>query len=205
MKNTLSLTLIVKNEAGTLDRILKNAHLYADEIVIIDTGSNDRTKEIAKTYTDKVYDFVWCDDFSKARNFGIEKCSMDFVMWIDADDVISDENARKIKQLFTAPIDWDVCYVTYNTVYDSRGKVVESLSRERIFRNHKGILFYFPIHEQIKYNHTHKCKVVKNISVEHKPVAEKQTEKMAENRNLTLLQKPYNNPNTATQQLFGDI
>jgi len=194
MKNSLSLTLIVKNEEKTLDRILKNAHLYADEIVIVDTGSNDQTKEIAKKYTDKVYDFVWCDDFSKARNFGIEKCSMDFVMWIDADDVISDENARKIKQLFIAPIEWDVCYIPYNVTYDSRGNVTQSLSRERIFRNNRGILFLLPIHEQLNCNRTQKFKLVKNISVDHQPTVEKNTEKMAENRNFTILKKVTQQP-----------
>ena len=64
MSFTLSCCFIVKNEEKVLERILECVKKFADEIVIVDTGSTDKTKEIAKKYTDKVFDFEWCDDFS---------------------------------------------------------------------------------------------------------------------------------------------
>lgn len=80
----LSVALIVKNEESCLDRCLNSVKDF-DEIVVVDTGSTDKTKDIAKKYTDKVYDFKWCDDFSKARNFAADKCSGDWILSIDAD------------------------------------------------------------------------------------------------------------------------
>ena len=95
MPPSLSLTVIMRDEEVHVPQLLATAHLYADEIVIVDTGSTDRTKEEARKYTTSVYDFVWCDDFSAARNYGIERCTKDFVMWLDADDVIREEDARR--------------------------------------------------------------------------------------------------------------
>ena len=62
-------------------------------------GSADKTKQVAKKYTDKLYDFSWCDDFSKARNFSFSKASMEYCMWLDADDVVEDEDIEKIQKL----------------------------------------------------------------------------------------------------------
>lgn len=91
----LSVCLIVKNEEKVIERCLDCVKKFADEIVVVDTGSTDKTKTLAQKYTDKVFDFVWCNDFSKARNFAFEKATCDYVMWVDADDVISDANAKK--------------------------------------------------------------------------------------------------------------
>ena len=96
---TLSVCLIVKDEEQVLERCLSCAAAFADEIVVVDTGSSDNTVEIAKQFTDKVYFFKWCDDFSAARNFAFEKAGCDLVMWLDADDVITDENCAKIARL----------------------------------------------------------------------------------------------------------
>ena len=65
----ISLCMIVKNEEQVLDRCLNSVKDIADEIIIVDTGSRDRTKEVAAAYTDKIYDFVWIDDFAAARNY----------------------------------------------------------------------------------------------------------------------------------------
>lgn len=70
---TVSLCMIVKNEEDILARCLDSLKGLMDEIIIVDTGSTDRTKEIAANYTDKIYDFSWCDDFAAARNFSFPK------------------------------------------------------------------------------------------------------------------------------------
>ena len=69
----LSVCLIVKNEEKVLERCLACAKKFADEIIVVDTGSTDKTKQIAKKFTNFVYDFKWCDDFSLARNFSFQK------------------------------------------------------------------------------------------------------------------------------------
>ena len=93
---TLSVTLIVKNEAVNLARLLPQL-TFADEVVVVDTGSTDDTISVAKQYTKSVYNFTWCDDFSKARNYAISCATCDYVMWLDADDVVPNETAKFIK------------------------------------------------------------------------------------------------------------
>ena len=80
--------MIVKNEASVLARCLDSVRGAVDEIVIADTGSTDETPAIARRYTDMVYPFAWCDDFSAARNFCFSKATGDYLMWLDADDVL---------------------------------------------------------------------------------------------------------------------
>jgi GT2 family glycosyltransferase len=94
----LSLCMIVKNEEKNLEKCLNNIVEYIKDIVIVDTGSTDATKKIAKKYTNKVYDFKWCGDFSKARNFSISKASNDWVLILDADEVVYKFEKEKIEE-----------------------------------------------------------------------------------------------------------
>lgn len=91
----ISLAMIVKNEEEKLARCLSSVKEHVDEIVVVDTGSTDRTKEIAASFGAKIFNYVWCKDFSKARNYSIEKTSGDLVMVLDADNVLLkfDKNA----------------------------------------------------------------------------------------------------------------
>ena len=85
---TVSLCMIVKNEEDILARCLDSLKGLMDEIIIVDTGSTDRTKEIAANYTDKIYDFSWCDDFAAARNFSFYKATKEYIYAPDADEVL---------------------------------------------------------------------------------------------------------------------
>ena len=76
---TISLCMIVKNEEKILDRCLSTVADLVDEIVIVDTGSTDATKEIAAKYTEHIYDFLWVDDFSAARNFAFSKATCEYI------------------------------------------------------------------------------------------------------------------------------
>lgn len=115
----ISVCMIIKNEEDVLARCLNCVKQFADEMIIVDTGSDDQSRKIAETYTDKVFDFVWCDDFSKARNFAFEKATKDFRMWLDADDVILDEDIQKIKDLKQRlTLDVDIVLMKYHTAFD---------------------------------------------------------------------------------------
>ena len=85
---TISLCMIVKNEEKILDRCLSGLADLMDEIIVVDTGSTDRTKEIAAKYTDKIYDFKWINDFSAARNYAFSKATRDYIYSADADEVL---------------------------------------------------------------------------------------------------------------------
>lgn len=147
---TISLCMIVKNEEAVLERILKSMSAAADQIVIMDTGSSDRTKEIARKYTDDVFDFPWKDDFAAARNAACEHASMDYWMWLDADDVIDPQNIDKLKKLKeTLDPSTDVVMMKYLTGFDMDGKCTFSYYRERLMRNNKSFSWQGRVHEAI--------------------------------------------------------
>jgi glycosyltransferase involved in cell wall biosynthesis len=95
----ISLCMIVKNEESSLGECLNSISEHMDEIIIVDTGSSDRTREIAQRYTDKVYNYIWKDDFSAARNFSISKTSNEYVLILDADEIVKTIDIREVKRL----------------------------------------------------------------------------------------------------------
>lgn len=96
---TISLCMIVKNEEAVLARCLDTVADLVDEIVIVDTGSTDATKQIAARYTKNIYDFKWIDDFSAARNFAFSKATKEYIYSADADEVLDNENRAKFRRL----------------------------------------------------------------------------------------------------------
>jgi len=99
----LSLCMIVRNEELFLERCLESVRLLVDEIIIVDTGSSDKTKEIAEKYADYFFEYIWDDDFSKARNFAISKASGKWILSLDADETISKEDVEKVKRILENP------------------------------------------------------------------------------------------------------
>lgn len=95
----ISLCMIVKNEQAVLARCLESAKALVDEIIIADTGSTDKTVEIASRYVDKVVSVPWTDDFAAARNASFSHATGDYLMWLDADDYISPEDAEQFPAL----------------------------------------------------------------------------------------------------------
>ena len=96
---TFSLCMIVKNEERVLERCLGSVADLMDEIIIVDTGSDDKTTQIAAEFTDKIYDFVWTGSFSDARNFAFSKAGCDYIYSADADEILDEENRQKLKIL----------------------------------------------------------------------------------------------------------
>lgn len=151
MDNLVSLAMIVKNEEVFLSRCLESVKNFVDEIIIVDTGSTDLTKFIAGQYTDKIYDFLWCDDFAKARNFAFSQASCKYVLWLDADDYVSPENLEKLINLRSrmALEDVDVFMLKYETAFDSQGNATFAFNRERILKNDGTFFWEGAVHEVI--------------------------------------------------------
>jgi glycosyltransferase involved in cell wall biosynthesis len=163
--------MIVKNEKAHLENCLKSAGGVFDEIIIVDTGSSDTTKTIARKYADKVFDFIWCDNFSRARNFAIEKATSDYFMWLDADDVIPTESAEKILELKRQmKSDVDVVHMPYHTSFDEKGNPNFTFYRERILKNVPQARFEGAVHEAITPFGNN---VYLDIPIEHRKIERK--------------------------------
>lgn len=160
--------MIVKNEEDVLARCLNCIKEIADEIIIVDTGSTDNTKAIAETYTPNIYEFDWCDDFAAARNFAFSKASMEYSMWIDADDVIDNENVQKLQTLkSTLSPEVDMVYLKYDVSFDEQGKPSMSYYRERILKTKRNYKWVGAVHEVISPSG---IVIYENISIYHKKI-----------------------------------
>lgn len=96
----VSLTMIVRDEESNLPRCLRSVAGMFDEIVIVDTGSRDRTREIARSFGAQVFDFEWVDSFSAARNLALDQATGDYAFWLDADDELLPPDREKLQILF---------------------------------------------------------------------------------------------------------
>ena len=144
--------MIVKNEEKVLDRCLSSIYDLMDEMIIVDTGSTDRTKEIAGKYTNRVYDFTWCNDFSKARNFAFEKASGDYIYSADADEVLDEENHEKfriLKENLMPEVEIVQMYygnqLANGTVYNFDREL-----RPKLFKRLRSFVWTEPVHETVR-------------------------------------------------------
>lgn len=149
---TISLCMIVKNEERVLARCLDSVADLVDEVIIVDTGSTDRTKEIAASYTKAIYDFEWIDDFAAARNFAFSKANMEYIYSADADEVVSKENRerfRKLKETLLPEI--EIVQMKYGnqlqfgTVYN-----FDEEYRPKLFKRKRDFVWEEPIHETVR-------------------------------------------------------
>jgi Flp pilus assembly protein TadD len=144
----VSLSMIVRNEEANLAACLRSAADLVDEIVVVDTGSTDRTKEIAVRFSARVFDFTWCDDFSAARNASADHCTGDWLFILDADDVIDETNRQLLKKLFSELKDENAGYLM-NTALVSNDRAAKLVDHVRLFRRHPKHRFRYRVHEQI--------------------------------------------------------
>lgn len=168
----ISLCMIVKDEELVIERLLKCAKQFADEIIIVDTGSKDRTKEICFQYTNFVYDFLWCNDFSKARNFSFSKATKPYIMWLDADDFITQENIEKILALKNTSNPADAYMFKY--VLGSSKENSFEFFRERLLKKSKNYMWSGFIHEAISLSG--KIEYL-DIEIEHRKLKENPRER----------------------------
>ncbi len=149
---TISLCMIVKNEENKLDKCLRSIAHLMDEIIIVDTGSLDKTKEVASKYTDKIYDFTWVNDFSAARNYAFSKAAKDYIYSADADEVLDKENQERfriLKEGLLPEIEIVQMYysnqLTYGSVYN-----YDKEYRPKLFKRERHFTWIDPIHETIR-------------------------------------------------------
>jgi len=187
----LSVALIGRNEASNVARALESVRHYAAEIIFVDTGSTDSTKEIVAGYGAKIIDLLWADDFSAARNVALQQCAGQWILSIDCDEaLVSNGDINK----FFDSLKYDSESVAYAVPIHS---VLQDDHRDthvdvRLFRNRLGIVFCNPIHESVTPSI---YRLYPNITVATAPVSidhcgysssEKNKHKLIRNQNILL-------------------
>lgn len=147
--STLSLCMIVKNEADNLKECLQCFQAAADEIVVVDTGSTDQTPELARAFGARVFHFPWTHNFSAARNFSLQQATGDYVLWVDADDRIDPDELSKIRRLkpHLRKKPWNAYYFIVSDNAADLGTIV--FLQLRLFPRIPAARFDGKIHEQI--------------------------------------------------------
>lgn len=191
----ISQAMIVKNEEKNIERALSWGKGVVSEQIVVDTGSTDRTVEIAKKMGATVYFFPWQDDFSLAKNFAISKCRYPWIAMLDADESFSEQDAKKMKD-YIALVEKDPKVHGLRTAIadiDPNGQVVSLDSTVRLFRNREDIRYRRAIHEQLCLTNGEDFRPANcgnNLTVLHTGYqAEALSKKLKENRNINLLQK----------------
>jgi glycosyltransferase involved in cell wall biosynthesis len=143
--------MIVKNEEAILQRCLDSLMPIADEIIIIDTGSDDKTKEIASRYTEMIYDYKWQNDFAHARNYSFSKATMDYIYAADADEIIDEINTKRFIQLKKAIFqEVEIVQMKYtNQLQFGTTYNYETEYRPKLFKRLREFVWINPIHETV--------------------------------------------------------
>lgn len=178
---SISLCMIVKNEEETLERCLSSVRQIVDEMIIVDTGSTDRTKEIAEAFQCKIYDFTWIDDFAAARNYAFSQATQEYILWLDADDEILEQDQQKflaLKAILDPAV--DSVMMPYHLGFDHEGNVTAKLYRNRLVKRSCGYKWEKPVHEYLAVSGNI---MRSDIAITHKK------EKVHTDRNLRIYRK----------------
>ena len=166
---TVSLCMIVKNESKVLSRCLDSVADLVDEIVIVDTGSDDDTKAIARLYTDRVYDFKWIDDFAAARNYAFSLCECDYIYSADADEILNEENRQKFR-ILKETLDPEIEIVQMYYGNQLENGTVYNFDRElrpKLFKRVRQFKWIERVHETVR---TDPVVYDSDIEITHKPL-----------------------------------
>lgn len=189
-KGKLSLCMIVKNEEKELPLCVNSVKPVLDEIIIVDTGSADNTKEVARQLGARVFDFPWVDDFSAARNHSILRATGDYILWLDADDRVDEGEVEKIR-LLKRIFPWKknkAYYLTVNSQSPADGET--HFYQLRIFPNVAGARFEGRVHEQVFYRLKDLGieSVQTDIMIRHTGYRDEATIRQKSERNLKIIQ-----------------
>lgn len=186
-KPLLSVAMIVKNEEKHLAQTIESLNKIYDELIIVDTGSTDKTREIAKLLGAKVYDLKLDPfRFDEARNFSFEKCTGEWILWLDADDVI--ENPEGVlQQIEQGPDMIDAYHAVYNYAFNDLGMCVARHDKERLIRNNGALTWAGPLHESMIPVRTPKILRTDLFEITHDKKAE--GHKRSAERNYTIIKE----------------
>lgn len=183
----ISICMIIKNEEKYLRECLTSIKEFADEIIIVDTGSKDKSLNIAHDFTDKIFFFQWVDDFSKARNYALSKATRKWILSLDADERILEEDIPKIKELlknkeyngfrlkwrdYSSEIGIQDWHSTSEDIYKESKKFAlgyTQLEVVRLFKNSEHHYFEGIIHETLDNSiHSHGGKIADvGVTIHH--------------------------------------
>ena len=150
LQPTLSLCMIVKNEEDNLEKCLSLARPHVDEIVVVDTGSTDRTLEIAKKYADVLDEIPWPGSFAVARNHSLSLANSDYILILDGDEYIEDQEAWKRIRNSLGLLDIAALFLPVkNLLSDSNVVCADLFWQERVLRNHPDIRYHGSVHNQV--------------------------------------------------------
>lgn len=188
----ISACVITKNEEKNLPTCLDSVKDIVSEIIVVDTGSTDRTVDVAKSYGAKVFLFEWINDFSAARNFAIEQAKSDWIIFLDADEFFAPDCVKyvpkAIREADKKKLDMIICMMS--NVEKKTGKITSSNQHIRIFKNHPQIRYVGAVHERIVRldKSANALDVHKDITIIHTGYSEENVqEKEKSQRNLELL------------------
>jgi glycosyltransferase involved in cell wall biosynthesis len=177
----ISVALIVRNEAENIPTCLSSVRDHVDEIIVVDTGSTDDTKRIVRQFTEKIFDFVWCDDFGKARQFAFDQATGDWVFWMDADDIlVGGEHLRG--EIAAAPPEMNDMQWKY--IYMTNGVPTLEHWRERCVRNDGSFRWVGRVHETLQTEQADNRFYSQKIYLEH----HQQHQPTRSRRNLNILE-----------------
>lgn len=191
----VSLCMIVRDEERNLAACLSPLAELFDEIVIVDTGSRDNTKQIAYSFTPHVYDFPWCDDFSAARNESLRRVTGDWIFWLDADDRLSADNVARLRQLLANELTERPRVFLVDTVLPPvEGEHEPSLvTHARLFRRCPDLRWEGRVHEQLQpdWSLLGYEQVFADLQIEHIGYCDDALRSRKERRKIRLLRMDY--------------
>ncbi|MFC4767276.1 glycosyltransferase [Effusibacillus consociatus] len=197
---TISVVMIARDEEHNIARALNSVKEAVDELIVVDTGSVDKTAEIAKSLGARVTFFPWRDDFSAAKNFAIEQASGDWLLLLDADDEIHPEDCHKIRELLQEP-DVDCFYFDTLSFYGEVKGLYIRMPQPRLIRNRPQFRFSGRIHETLNLRGA--VTAFREIRVNHYGYLNKEIEsKQKIRRNRMLLEQELDDHPTALNYFY---
>lgn len=191
MSNKVSLCMIVKNEEKYLPQCLNSVKDLVDEIIIVDTGSTDKTVEIAEGFGAKIYHFQWTNSFSQARNESLKYATKDWILIMDADDEFCSEDKENFKQLINSPLEDNSLYFFETLNYCGNTITSNNISvnlNPRLLKNNHGFCYEGKVHNQLVNSKFIINDVNYSIAIYHYGYLDENIKtKDKRNRNITLL------------------
>ena len=192
-KIRISACFIMRDAEKDAARCLESIKDSADEIIVVDTGSKDHSIEIVRGFTDKVYSFVWQDDFAAARNFALSKAQGDWIIFPDADEYFSAETRGNLRSLIGMANGFDAIQCRRSNIDPARDGAESSYDVvARVFCRLGGLKYQDPIHEYLAFDDEHAKRVWQvrpsELLLYHTGYAEGKLEEKL-HRNLSILER----------------